>query len=273
MMANNQFRVWDIHCHLPSKRVKGDTLREQVVNMLEVAGRVGIDKTCVFLRTDRERGPSNQEIRQVLEEHQDRVFGFVWVDLEKTEETLDKIERWVADGPMVGIKLGGGSGIYSKPEYDSVFRRGVDLKAVFYMHTWIKLGGDPLHPGGGNLPKESMPEDVVAVAKRYPEHEFICGHTGGDWERGIRVCAPHENVSIEVGGGYPARGQVEMGVREMGASRVIYGSDITGRSFSSQLGKVLGADVSDRERQLILADNFQRMMRPMLKNKGIELNW
>lgn len=267
------FRIWDIHCHLPSRRVQGNTLREQTANMLETAERVGIDKICLFLRTGRDQEPTNEDIRQLLDAYEGRVFGFVWVDLERTDEAIDKINRWIADGPMVGIKLGGGSGIYSKPEYDRVFQRGVDLDAVFYMHTWIKLGGDPLRPGGGNLPKESMPEDVVAVAERYPDYPFICGHTGGDWERGIRTCAPQENVSIEIGGGFPTYGQIDMGVREMGAERVIYGSDVTGRSFSSQLGKVLGADITARQRQLIFADNLQRMMTPMLEKKKIALEW
>ena len=34
-----------------------------------------------------------------------------------------------------------------------------------------------------------------------------------------------------------------MAVRELGAERVIYGSDVGGRSFASQLGKVMGAAV------------------------------
>ncbi len=36
-----------------------------------------------------------------------------------------------------------------------------------------------------------------------------------------------------------------MAVRELGAERVIYGSDAGGRSFASQLAKVYGADVPD----------------------------
>lgn len=272
-MMDVPYRIWDAHCHLPSGRVPGETLTDQMGNMLEIAGRVGIDKLTVFLRTDRDDQPDNDEIRRALETYQGRVFGFVWIDLEQTQEALDKVNRWIADGPMVGIKLGGGSGIYSKPEYDVVMARGVEIEAVFYMHTWIKLGGDPPHAGGGNLPKESTPHDVVEVARRYPDYPFICGHNGGDWQRGTRICAPQENVLIEVSGGYPERGQVEMAVREVGAERVIYGSDVTGRSFSSQLGKVLGADLTDEERQLILADNYAAMAAPQLEKKGIDLTW
>ena len=44
-----------------------------------------------------------------------------------------------------------------------------------------------------------------------------------------------------------------MAVRELGAERVIYGSDAGGRSFASQLAKVHGADVPDEAKRLILA--------------------
>jgi predicted TIM-barrel fold metal-dependent hydrolase len=265
-------RIWDLHCHLPSKHMPAGTLTEQMGRMLEIAGRVGIEKIGVFLRTGSPDGPhSDEEILRALSRYEGRVFGFVWCDLFEVNESIDKLKRWVGDGPMVGLKLGGHSGICSKPEYDSVFRQAIELKAVIYQHTWIKLGGDPPHPGGGNLPKESRPEDLVQVAARYPDYPMICGHTGGDWELGIRAVRASENLSVGIGGGYPTRGMVEMAVRELGAERVIYGSDVTGRSFASQLGKVHGARISEHEKALIFGKNLHRLMRPILEAKGIKV--
>jgi predicted TIM-barrel fold metal-dependent hydrolase len=57
-------------------------------------------------------------------------------------------------------------------------------------------------------------------------------------------------------------------VRELGAERVIYGSDVGGRSFASQLGKVLGADVPDSAKELILGGNLRRLLAPALQAKG-----
>jgi predicted TIM-barrel fold metal-dependent hydrolase len=191
--------------------------------------------------------------------------------LSAVQESIDKLKRWVGDGPMVGLKLGGYSGICNKPEFDPVFRQAVELKAVIYQHTWIKLGGDPLHPGGGNFPRESMPEQLVEVAARYPDYPMICGHTGGDWELGIRAVRASRNLSVGTGGGYPTRGMIEMAVRELGAERVIYGSDVTGRSFASQLGKVHGAAISEKQKTLIFSENLHRLMRPILEMKGIKI--
>ena len=63
---------------------------------------------------------------------------------------------------------------------------------------------------------------------------------------------------------------VEMAVRELGPKRIIYGSDAGGRSYASQLAKVIGADISQRDKELILGGNLQRLLGPILKEKGIK---
>jgi predicted TIM-barrel fold metal-dependent hydrolase len=265
-------RIWDLHCHLPSRHMAAGTLTEQLGRMLQIAGRVGIEKIGVFLRTGKPDGPSSdREILRALTRYEGRAFGFVWCDLFDVKGSIDKLKRWVGDGPMVGLKLGGYSGICSKSEYDPVFQQAIELQAVIYQHTWIKLGGDPPHPGGGNLPKESRPEDLVQVAARHPDYPMICGHAGGDWELGIRAVRASKNLFLGIGGGYPTRGMVEMAVRELGADRIIYGSDVTGRSFASQLGKVHGAGIPEHEKSLIFSENFHRLLRPILEAKGIKV--
>ena len=62
----------------------------------------------------------------------------------------------------------------------------------------------------------------------------------------------YPNVSIDIAGSDPTAGLVEMAVRELGAERVIYGSDCGGRSFASQIAKVHGAVISEREKRLRL---------------------
>ncbi|MEP7365923.1 MAG: amidohydrolase, partial [Acidobacteriota bacterium] len=70
-------------------------------------------------------------------------------------------------------------------------------------------------------------------------------------------------------GSNPTSGFVEMAVRELGAARVIYGSDVGGRSFASQLSKVLSARISDAEKELILGGNLRRLLEPVLRLKGM----
>jgi hypothetical protein len=69
----------------------------------------------------------------------------------------------------------------------------------------------------------------------------------------------------------PTVGFVEMAVRELGAERVVYGSDAGGRSFASQLAKVQGADSPAEAKRLILAGNLRRLLLPSLQAKGVRL--
>ena len=62
-----------------------------------------------------------------------------------------------------------------------------------------------------------------------------------------------------------------MAVRELGPDRIIYGSDVGGRSFASQLGKVMGAGIPSPARDQILAGNLRRLMLPILQAKGVQL--
>src|SRR5690606_12461777 len=146
------------------------------------------------------------------------------------------------------------------PALDPIVRRAHELKAVIFQHTWWKAVG--------LLPGESTPMEVATLAQRHPGIPLICGHTGGDWERGIRAIRPHNSVSVDLAGFDPTAGVTEMAVRELGAERVIFGSDAGGRSFASQLGKVHGAKLTESERKLILGENLKRMLTPILKAKG-----
>lgn len=262
-------KIWDLHCHPDLGRVPGRTFTEHVDNVLRIAERVGIERIGLFLRANKDE----KEIADVLDRYRDRVFALLWMSLwsDTVENNLAKLNRWVADGPMVGMKLAGDDGICSYPVYDTIFRRAVELKGLIYIHAWYQVGGTPLLAGGLQWPHESKPKDVAILAGRYPETPIICGHSGGDFELGIRAVRAAKNVSIELAGSYPVRGEVEMAVEELGAERIIYGSDIAGRSFSSQIAKVSGAAVSDRDKALIFCGNLQRMMTPMMKKKGIPI--
>jgi len=258
--------VWDVHGHL---NTPGDTPGERIDNLLKFADRMGIERLIVFMGYPWAYDPSPEEVRQqndqvlqVLERSRGRAFGFAYINPKHTEVSLAELDRCVRDGPMVGVKLWVAIRCHEKC-LDPIVQRAVQLKAPVLQHTWYKITG--------NLPGESTAADLAALAKRHPTASFIAAHAGGDWERGIRAIRSATNVTAEISGGDPTTGVVEMAVRELGAERVMYGSDFAGRSFASQLAKVLGADVPDNAKRLILAGNIKRMLAPIFAAKGIQL--
>lgn len=259
-------RIWDLHCHLSG--VEGRTPEERMARLIAYADRMGVERLIVFMGFPWSNDPTaddlkrqNDQVLQALSHYHDRAFGFAYVSPAHVEASLAEIERCIKNGPMVGIKLWVARRC-NRPEIDPIIRAAADLQAVIFQHTWIKAGG--------NLPGESSPMDLAELVARFPRVPMICGHTGGDWEKGIRVVRALENVSIDLGGSDPTAGFVEMAVRELGHRRVLYGSDIGGRSFASQLAKVHGAHITDEAKRAILSENLRRLMSPILRNKGIQ---
>src|SRR6266550_809067 len=82
-------------------------------------------------------------------------------------------------------------------------------------------------------------------------------------DRCIRVVRAQKQMAVDLAGSDPTAGFTEMAVRELGAERVIYGSDVPGRSFASQLAKVYGANITESARRLILGENLKRLLRPI----------
>ena len=258
--------IWDLHCHLSG--VPGDTPEARLGKLLEYADRMGISRLCVFMGMEWSHDPSpekmrleNDEVLRAISRFADRALGFVYLNPKHTQASLDELNRCVRDGPMVGVKLWVAQRC-NAPELDPIVERAVELKAIVFQHTWLK--------STGNLPGESTPMDLAELAARHPRATLICGHSGGDWERGFRTIRSHKNVYTDLSGGDPTAGVTEVAVRELGVSRVIYGSDVGGRSFASQLAKVAGADISETDKRRILGENLKRLLTPILQAKGIK---
>jgi predicted TIM-barrel fold metal-dependent hydrolase len=259
--------IWDLHCHLAG--FDGRTPDEKMAAMIRLADRMEIERVCVYMGYPMLEDPSaealraqNDQVLQALSHWHHRAFGFVYLSPKHRQTSLDELNRCVRDGPMVGIKLWVAERARSEA-LDVLIERAAALKAVIFQHTWIKTDG--------NLPGESAPADLVQLARRHPGVPMICGHTGGNWELGIRTIRGMQNLYSDIAGSDPTAGYVEMAVRELGADRVIYGSDVGGRSFASQLGKVRGAEVPAAAKEQILSGNLRRLMLPILQAKGMRV--
>lgn len=267
MKTDDPATVWDLHCHLSG--FDGRTPDERMARMVETADRMGVERLVVFMGqqflnepTPEQFREQNDEVLQALSHWHHRAFGFAYVNPHFVQESLDELDRCIARGPMVGVKLWVAVRC-NDPRVDAILRRAAELKAVVYQHTWLKTTG--------NLAGESTPMEFAELAARHPGARIICGHTGGNWEIGIRAVRHLPHVSVDLGGSDPTAGFVEMAVRELGAERVLYGSDVGGRSFASQLARVVGAAIEPRDRRLILGGNLQRLLTPILMDKGVRL--
>jgi len=262
-----KYRIWDAHTHLHS--APGDTPEARMEVLVRCADRLGIERVILSQGYSSDLHPTREGLREendrvmrAVRRFPDRAFGSVYLSPAFLDFSLQEFDRCVRDGPMVGVGELEADTRCNAPELDPIVERAISMKAPILQHTWLKLDG--------NLPGESSPYDLVELAQRHPDANFICVHTGGDWERGIRIIRNTKNIWAEVAGFDPTAGVVEMAVRELGPERVVYGSDVGGRSFASQLAKVLGADIPDSAKELALGGNLRRLFAPALRAKGYQ---
>jgi predicted TIM-barrel fold metal-dependent hydrolase len=265
--AAGRRRIWDIHSHLHN--VPGETPEQRMEFLIRCADRVGIERLILSRGYSADLHPTPEQLRQendrvlrAVRRFPDRAYGSVYLSPSYVEFSLQEFDRCVRDGPMIGVGELEVDKRCNAAELDPIVERAVSMKAPILQHCWLKTGG--------NEPGESSPSDLVELAKRHPDANFICAHTGGNWERGIRMIRDTKNICAEIAGSDPTSGFVEMAVRELGPERVVYGSDVGGRSFASQLSKVMGANIPESAKALVLGGNLRRLFTPILRAKGYQ---
>jgi len=269
-------RIWDDHYH---GFLSSDDPVKQHYEMMFYVERMGIERVISLdiggtLEEPLTPKPYDKEKRAILNRDKEKVSGIIAIDPGFPQESCAKMEDWIRKGPCIGIKYVGGNKLgltCDHPNNDQIMRLAKELGAVIYIHTWIKVGGNPRFPGGDNSPGESTPMNVAALAKRFPDVPLICGHAGGDWELGARAIRPYGNVLLEFSGSDPHSGSVDYAVNELGADRIVWGGHGPGRSFATELSKVLDASVSHPDRMKIFGGNYRRISSAIFKNKGITI--
>lgn len=257
-------RPWDLHFH-------GFNVMEEVLPYIR---RMGVERLFALgVGSWGDDPEKDRRDEKQLARWNDLVYGITIIDPSRPEESVEKMNRWIADGPAVGIKY---SGRYSEditcahPNNDPIIARAAELDAVIYIHTWIKVGGEPRYAGGGNFTGESTPMDVAELASRFPDVQMVCGHSGGDWELGIRAIRPHENVLFEFSGGDPWSGAAHMAINELGVDRIVWGGHIPSRSYSTEMAKIFDAEATFEERAKMLGGNLRAYAAPILRRKNYD---
>jgi len=231
-------------------------------------------RMCIFLNvglgtaddvTERRVRTHPETITRPLERWPDRLLGMIRLNGNDVRGSLDAVNRWIGDGPMVGVYLQGGDRgalTCSHRNFDPLVERIAELGGAIMVHTWFKTSGK-------EYAGESTPADLAVLASRHTGVNFMCAHAGGEWEQGIRAVRKSPNILVETSGFDPTAGFLDMAVRELGSERIVFGSHLPSRSLGTEFGKVFGARITERARGLILGGNLRRLLGPILQRKGL----
>jgi predicted TIM-barrel fold metal-dependent hydrolase len=220
--------------------------------LVREADRAGIERMLITdiisLFYDIDEG--NAYLREQIARHPDRLAGYYSVGQARyAPEHLDKFERHICEYGFIGLK------IYSVPP--------LQLIADSYLYPMIEKAAELRVP----ILAHSTGEECEAISRRVPEaillnaHMGCCPQANGDWHRSIAAAKAYPNIYLDTTSSSFDNNMIEHAVAEVGAERILYGSDLPLLDPVLQVAKVTEADISDEAKQQILHGNIERLLK------------
>ena len=243
--------ILDVHGHVgPYRNFYVPGLSPECT--LKIMDSVGIDHAVLFsnagMGSDHVLG--NKLVKDYVAPYPDRMVPFVFINPRYPEEAISEVEYYCGKLGWKGVKIHPDGNNYPAdgPNYKPVWQYISDHNLPVFSHTW------------------DVPTCNCAVfdrvATEFPKAKIMLGHSVSEDYRGaIALVKKHPNLYLELTAAAPFNGLIEWFVREAGADRVIYGTDLGGWfSPLHGIGPVLYAKISDDDKRKILGLNAKRLI-------------
>jgi uncharacterized protein len=238
--------IIDMHGHLGRTSFNiPDTSPDSLVAAMD---RVGIETVLVsHVRCLSSRpGMGNDVVSEAMRAFPGRILGYTVVLPTSADDVRAEMEKRIADG-FIGLKLHNANGIpYDEPNYEPALAIANEHRMPVLFHTWGQA--------------ETF-RQMRGLAEKFPDASLIMGHAGAENEdEYIKISGEFPNIYLDLTFSAGPRGLARRLVDGAGAERVVFGSDGGFLGITQQVGKVLGARLSEDEQRQILGGNARRIL-------------
>ena len=177
-----------------------------------------------------------------------------WVVIDPAKpETYRQAEEMLATPKCVGIKIHPEEHGYPITEHGrAIFEFAAGRRAVVLAHS---------------SEQRSLAADYARFANDFPEVRLIIAHLGCGWDgdlthqvRAIQS-SKHGNLFTDTSSARSITPRlIEWGVAEIGADRILFGTDTPLYFTAMQRARIDQADLSDADKRLILRENAERIL-------------
>ncbi|MEG1515994.1 MAG: amidohydrolase family protein [Clostridia bacterium] len=248
------FKIIDAHMHLgasPDYLVPDQSLE----TLLHLMDRLEIERAIsahtLSLKDQYETGIALD--RQAYEGSNGRIFSFFCFGPHHPQAALDTIRAHRAEPMFRGIKIHpSGAFVDADSElYRPVWEIARALKLPILSHTW---NISAYHPSQ----KSAFAGKFEKYVREYPDVTFIFGHSGGRYDgilEAVRIGKDNKNCCFDIAGDICGDGVLDYLVENLGADRILYGSDCYMIEQRPMLGVILGSNLSMADKEKILRYN------------------
>jgi hypothetical protein len=245
--------VFDCHGHLgrwPLTHMPGHTIEATIATL----DRLGIDRLCLSpfwgCFCDFVRG--NDALGAAVARYSDRLIGQITVNPHYPDEIVPEIERCRRLYGVRMLKIHPFCHDYpvDGDGYRPLWEYADQTGTVVLSHTW-------------DSDKTCSPELFATIAARYLRARVILAHAGGT-QRGCRqaidVVKKHGGLYLDTATSHFHVGMIERFVREVGADRVLFGSDVPLLDPAAPLGRIAYARIGEAQKEKILGLNLRGLL-------------
>ena len=194
--------------------------------------------------------------RQYCEDSNGHIFYFEGYDPRKVEVSVANLEKSLPDPLCIGIKIHPPAHLTDAdaPEYEKVYQLASKYGKPIMTHSWGEsyYNATQIH---------STAEKFDKYLTAYPDVKFVFGHTGGrpnGFVLAAEMINKHPNTMGDLAGDLFHNGFIDHAIKEIGADRIMFGSDIYWIDPRCMLGMLLAADISDEDLLKILRLNAEK---------------
>ena len=250
-LEEDEITVIDVHLHLFEDLEENERILAQCKN-------AGIDKICAFLSGGRSTGTvaddPNRIVMELRQRHPEDVIAFARADGHDGRKGVEELTRVVEDHDFRGLKQSYNVKA-SDPAIFPLVEKTIELRIPILFHTFMDR---ERRPDREKFPGETSALELVELARRYPEATFVMAHYNlGDWEFGLKAVKDTPNIYPCTSGSGLDAGYIEAGIREVGAERIIFGTD---NCICGGMAKIYNAEITDRERRMIFGENLHKLL-------------
>jgi predicted TIM-barrel fold metal-dependent hydrolase len=141
------------------------------------------------------------------------------------------------------------------PRYEPIWKFAAENDLPILTHSWAVSDYNPVQ-------KFSTPDCFAQCVERFPQVNLILGHAGGRYEGHLAaadLAKQYPNVHMDTSGDCYSFGFIEWMVGQVGADRILFGSDMNWIDPRTHLARIYDADITLEEKRSILGDNACRL--------------
>lgn len=201
--------------------------------------------------TDREMRESNRYTAKLIENYPEQFYGYCFINPHYLKESLEEMDYTIKRLGFVGI--GEVCPHVLNFEMDSkemraIIEKGIELDVPLNLHS-----SEPSHFRA-----------IAKLAREYPKAKIIMAHLGGFrfWRDGIEAIKDCDNVWVDCSAWVMlTMGAFENAVKELGAERVLFGTDFPICELDMAVYKMRHSGLSEKEYNLISFENAMKIFK------------